>query len=264
MLIEKPSTIRWCMASIKRASVFDRLLESCIGYVAQVDFAPPRRHLIRLLDPHTPGIALACPPATQTVVLRQQRRDACAQHLSRECGADLEQARGVPHVDPQAQPIMHIALSSKTQGMTELSRYAEDKLVDRLRAIDGVAVVEVMGALHRELSVLLKAQKLREYHISVGDVVVALRAQNITAPVGQVHGLLEDVNFRLVGRITAPAEFAQIPVKRRGADLIRLGQVRRHCRWLCRGVRHERTRRRAQRRPLHHSLARIQHRHRGR
>ena len=41
--------------------------------------------------------------------------------------------------------------------------------------INGVAVVSVNGALRRELSVLLHAQKLREYNISVAEVVGALR-----------------------------------------------------------------------------------------
>ena len=49
----------------------------------------------------------------------------------------------------------------------EISRLAEDVLADRFRAIDGVAVVNVNGALRRELSVLLRAEKLREYNVSV-------------------------------------------------------------------------------------------------
>ena len=89
-------------------------------------------------------------------------------------------------------------------------------LADRLRAIDGVAVVNVDGALRRELSVLLHAQKLREFNVSVGEVVNALRAQNTTAPVGRVKGELDEQNIRLVGRIESPREFNDIVVKRAG------------------------------------------------
>ena len=66
-------------------------------------------------------------------------------------------------------------------------------------AIDGVAVVNVNGALRRELSVLLRAEKLREYNVSVTEVVNALRAQNTTAPVGRVKGALDEQSIRLVG-----------------------------------------------------------------
>jgi HAE1 family hydrophobic/amphiphilic exporter-1 len=128
-------------------------------------------------------------------------------------------------VDPSAQPIMQIALSSATMSHAEISRLAEDQLADRFRALPGVATVNVNGSLTRELSVLLHAQKLREFGVSVTDVVNALRAQNATAPVGKVRGALEDQSIRLVGRFESPAEFNQMLIKRSGDNLIRLGQV---------------------------------------
>ena len=128
-------------------------------------------------------------------------------------------------VDPSAQPIMQLALSSTTQSHAEISRLAEDQLADKFRGISGVAVVSVNGALKRELSVLLHARKLRENNVSVTEVVAALRNQNISAPVGKVRGHLQDQSIRLLGRIESPAEFEQIVIRRSGNELIRLGQV---------------------------------------
>ena len=128
-------------------------------------------------------------------------------------------------MDPSSQPIMQLALSSKAQSHAEISRLAEDVLADRFRGIDGVAVVNVNGALRRELSVLLRAEKLREFNVSVTEVVNALRAQNTTAPVGRVKGALDEQSIRLVGRIESPREFNDIVVKRRGNEIVRLGQV---------------------------------------
>ena len=128
-------------------------------------------------------------------------------------------------LDPAAQPIVQLALSSTRLSHAEISRLAEDQLADRLRGLPGVAVVNINGALKRELSVLLHADKLREYAVSVTEVVAALRAQNATAPVGKVRGKLEDQSIRLVGRIESPAEFEQIVIRRRGNELVRLAQV---------------------------------------
>ena len=128
-------------------------------------------------------------------------------------------------IDPSAQPIMQMGLSSTKQSHAEISRLAEDVLADRFRGIDGVAVVNVGGALRRELSVLLHAEKLREYNVSVTDVVGALRLQNTTAPVGRVKGALDEQSIRLVGRIESPAQFEQIVIKRRGNEVVRLSQV---------------------------------------
>ena len=131
----------------------------------------------------------------------------------------------ITRADPGAQPIMQIALSSTAQSHADISRLAEDTLADRFRGLPGVSTVNVNGALRRELSVLLHAEKLREFSISVAEVVNALRAQNTTAPVGKVRGALEDQSIRLVGRLETPAEFEQIVVRRRGNELLRLGQV---------------------------------------
>ena len=128
-------------------------------------------------------------------------------------------------IDPSAQPIMQLALSSRSQSHAEISRIAEDQIADKLRGVQGVAQVNVNGALKRELSVLLHAQKLREVNLSVTEVVNALRTQNAAAPVGKIRGALEDQSIRLLGRIESPAEFNQIVIKRNGNDLIRLGQV---------------------------------------
>ena len=128
-------------------------------------------------------------------------------------------------LDPAAQPIMQLALSSSSQSHAEISRLAEDQIADKFRGIAGVAQVNVNGALKRELSVLLHAQKLREVNLSVTEVVNALRTQNAAAPVGKIRGVLEDQSIRLLGRIETPAEFNQIVIKRSGNELIRLGQV---------------------------------------
>ncbi len=128
-------------------------------------------------------------------------------------------------IDPAAQPIMQLALSSTSQSHAEISRLAEDDLSNRFRAIEGVAVVDVSGSLHRELSVLLRSEKLREYNISVSEIVNALRNENTTSPVGRVKGPLDEQSIRLVGRIESPAEFEQIVIRRRGNEVVRLAQV---------------------------------------
>jgi len=128
-------------------------------------------------------------------------------------------------IDPAAQPIMNLAFSSTSQSHAAISRYAEDVLADRFRAIDGVSTVTVNGSLKRELSVLLRAEKLREYNVSAGDVVNALRNQNTNAPVGKVRGSLDEKSIRLVGRIERPEDFQDVVVKRSGDQIVRLAQV---------------------------------------
>jgi hydrophobe/amphiphile efflux-1 (HAE1) family protein len=127
--------------------------------------------------------------------------------------------------DINAQPVMQLSLSSSSQSHADISRYAEDVLADKFRAIPGVSTVNVNGALRRELSVLLRAEKLREYNVSVSEVTNALRTQNTNAPVGKLRSELDEKGIRLVGRIERPEDFSQIVVKRNGDQIVRLNQV---------------------------------------
>lgn len=131
----------------------------------------------------------------------------------------------ITRADPGAQPILQLSLSSTTLTHAQLSRLAEDKLAERFRGIPGVSTVGVNGALKRELSILLRADKLREFGVSVTEVLNAVRAQNTTAPVGKVRGTLEDQSIRLLGRLESPAEFEQMIIKRNAGMVVRLGQV---------------------------------------
>jgi HAE1 family hydrophobic/amphiphilic exporter-1 len=135
----------------------------------------------------------------------------------------------ITRADPGAQPILQLSLSSTTLTHAQLSRLAEDKLAERFRGIAGVSVVSVNGSLKRELSILLRAEKLREFGVSVTEVLNAVRAQNTTAPVGKVRGALEDQSIRLLGRLESPAEFEQMIIKRTTVNgvgtVVRLGQV---------------------------------------
>ncbi len=131
----------------------------------------------------------------------------------------------IRRMDPDAWPIMSMSLSSSSQTHLELSRLAEKDIADRLRGIPGVAVINVSGDLKREMSVLLRSEKLRMHNISVLEVQNSLRNQNLTAPGGKLEGALEDHSIRLLGRLETQEEFANIVIKRRGDDLLRLGDV---------------------------------------
>ncbi len=123
------------------------------------------------------------------------------------------------------RPIISIALSSTVLAPRELTRLADPGITRELRSIPGVAEVSVSGKQERELTVELKPDALQAAGISVGQVVLALQAQNLAAPVGRLDGLLEERSIRLKGRLSGPTEFAQLVVAERNGRLIRLGDL---------------------------------------
>ena len=127
--------------------------------------------------------------------------------------------------DPADLPIVSLTLSSPGLTGAELTRLAEPDITRRLRAIQGVAEVDVVGGVERELTVEIRPVALQATGLSVSQVVQSLQSQNLAAPVGRLAGDLEERTIRLKGRLEAPAEFAQLIVSEANGRVVRLGDV---------------------------------------
>jgi HAE1 family hydrophobic/amphiphilic exporter-1 len=127
--------------------------------------------------------------------------------------------------DPSEAPVVTLALTSPTVPATTLSRIADPGLARSLRAIPGVAQVSVVGNIKREMTVELLPASLEAAGVSIAQVVQALEAQNLAAPVGRLNGNLEERTIRLQGRAQGPDDFEQLVVVERNSNPIRLGQV---------------------------------------
>ena len=123
------------------------------------------------------------------------------------------------------RPIVSLAISSTVLSPAELTRLADPGITRELRALPGVADVQIFGKVERELTVEVDPHKLQAANISVAEVVQALQLQNLAAPVGRVNGDLDERAIRLRGRLDNPAEFENLIVADRNGQLVRLGQV---------------------------------------
>ena len=129
--------------------------------------------------------------------------------------------------DPADLPIVSMTLSSPKVSGAELTTLADPGITRQLRALRGIAQVNVVGGIEREMTVDLNPPALQASGIGISQVVQALQAQNIAAPVGRITGDLEERTIRLRGRLDTPEEFAQIVVAEQGGRVIRLGDVAR-------------------------------------
>jgi len=128
-------------------------------------------------------------------------------------------------LDPSDQPIVSLTMSSDTYSPAQLTRMADPAITSQLRGISGVSQVRIVGEVKREMTIQLRPQALQAAGISIAQVVGALQAQNLAAPVGRVNGVLDERTIRLQGRLQGPEDFMQLVVAERGGQIIRLGQV---------------------------------------
>jgi len=131
----------------------------------------------------------------------------------------------ISRFSPTDLPIVSLTLSSSTLTQGQLTSIADPGITRELRSLPGVASVRVVGGAVRELTVELKPDALRAAGVSVSEVVGALQAQNLAAPVGRVTGQIDERTIRLEGRLSDPTDFARLVVAERGGRIIRLGQV---------------------------------------
>lgn len=122
-------------------------------------------------------------------------------------------------------PVVSLALASKTMSIPELTLLADPGITRQIRALPGVGSVDVSGANTREMSVDLRPDALQVSGVSVGEVVGAIRLQNLAAPVGRLEGQNDERTIRLRGRVETVEDFARVIVAQRDGRVIRLGDV---------------------------------------
>ena len=127
--------------------------------------------------------------------------------------------------DPGELPIVSVILSSQQLAAAELTAVADPEMVKALRAVPGVADVRLQGKVEREMTIELEPQQLDAAGITVADVVQAMQAQNLAAPVGRVNDALSERTIRLKGRLADARDFDQVVVAERDGRLVRLSEV---------------------------------------
>ncbi len=131
----------------------------------------------------------------------------------------------IARFDPNTLPIVSLALTSNALSTPELTALADQQIADELRAIAGVAQVNVVGGDSAQLNINVKPAALAAAGVGIDQVVNAVRSQNLAAPVGQVTTSLEQRAIRLEARLQRPEDFAGIVVAQHNGQLVRLGEV---------------------------------------
>jgi hydrophobic/amphiphilic exporter-1 (mainly G- bacteria), HAE1 family len=131
----------------------------------------------------------------------------------------------VEKFDPSAKPIVSLGLFSAEVPVRELTTHAEEVLKPRLEAVPGVASVESVGGLEREIRVELDPARMEALGVSTEQVMSALRAQNTEVPVGRLERGRAEQTVRVRGRLAEPGDFGEVVVVARGGTPVQLREI---------------------------------------
>ncbi|HEY2977634.1 MAG TPA: efflux RND transporter permease subunit, partial [Burkholderiaceae bacterium] len=124
-----------------------------------------------------------------------------------------------------SQPIVVMALLSKTRSARELSILGDLTVGRRLQRVEGVARVDISGLATREVRIDLDAARLRAYGITPAEVSKALADANSDQPVGLLTDATQDSILRVEGRVRDPKLFTEMVIGRRAGLPLTLGDL---------------------------------------
>ena len=120
---------------------------------------------------------------------------------------------------PDLMLVIHLFSPDGMRDQLYISNYATLHVKDVLSRIDGVGNVTIFGARDYSMRIWLDPEKLAMRNLTAGDVVAALRGQNVQVAAGVTNqppvpqpGAFQ-YNVETLGRLTDPEAFGNIIVK---------------------------------------------------
>jgi multidrug efflux pump len=135
----------------------------------------------------------------------------------------------IQKTDSDAQPIMYFSISAPP-GWTRLELYdwTERVFADRLSAVNGVALVNVLGGGRPSMRIWLDPAKLAAFGLTPGDVETALESQNVELPAGRIEAESQNLTVRVDRPFATAEDFRRLVVRRGDSGyLVRLGDIAR-------------------------------------
>ncbi len=132
----------------------------------------------------------------------------------------------VAKVDPQAAPVMLVALRSQ-KPIREVTEIADKKVRRAVESIQGVGQVLIIGGRARQVHVWMNPLLLRAQNLSAVDVARALATQNLATPGGSIETGPESITLRIEGRVDSVEAIERLVVREHDGHTVRLSDIAR-------------------------------------
>ena len=130
----------------------------------------------------------------------------------------------VQKLDTDAAPVVRLAISAP-RSLREITEVAKKQIKEKLESVSGVGQVSIVGGREREIHVWIDPDKMRAYNVTAGEVVAAVKVQNMEVPGGRVDEGAREMTVRTMGKIADPQEFNELVVATRGAYAVKIKDI---------------------------------------
>jgi HAE1 family hydrophobic/amphiphilic exporter-1 len=142
-----------------------------------------------------------------------------------ELPASMPSPPSYSKVNPAADPILWLEMSSTTMALDDFAKYADQVFAKRIAMVSGVSQVPVWGPSQPAIRVQVDPEKLAAYGVDLEQIRSALATNSANLPSGTLYGDARDYSLQANSQLTTAAEFSQLIVAYRGGLPLRLNQV---------------------------------------
>jgi hydrophobic/amphiphilic exporter-1 (mainly G- bacteria), HAE1 family len=128
-------------------------------------------------------------------------------------------------LDPDAAPILYVALKSQGHTLREATEFADKRLRRTLESINGIGEVQLVGGRKRQINVSLDPIRMRAAAVTVADVQRAIGAQNLATPGGRLDTGPSELTVRIHGRVSDPGQLGDLVVRQEAGHSIRVRDI---------------------------------------
>lgn len=121
--------------------------------------------------------------------------------------------------NPEESPIMFIGVATD-RPLLEAIKWTDEFLLDQFRFLPGIGEVSISGFSQRNLRVWPDLSKLRQYDLTIADILDAIQTQHLEASAGQFSDGKKEYRVRWLGEAATPEELGNIRILRRGGQVI--------------------------------------------
>ncbi|MGH8197546.1 MAG: efflux RND transporter permease subunit, partial [Steroidobacteraceae bacterium] len=134
---------------------------------------------------------------------------------------------------PTLTMVVHLDSPNRTYDALYLSNYANLRVRDELARLPGIGQAIAFGIGNYAMRVWIDPERASARRLSAGDIVNAIREQNVQVSAGSIgspptpDGSVLQVSVNAQGRLNSPEAFGEIVLKAEGDELTRLKDVAR-------------------------------------
>jgi multidrug efflux pump subunit AcrB len=131
----------------------------------------------------------------------------------------------VTRIDISGDPIFYAAAETSDMSLEQLSWYVDNDIAKQLLGVSGVAAVDRLGGVDRQIRVILDPAALQAQGITAAQVNTQLRQSNLNAPGGRAEVAGSEQTVRVLGNATNAYDLGQTQIALPGGRWVKLSDL---------------------------------------